>query len=189
MLFSSVAGLLGSPGQGNYAAANACLDALAHHRRALGLPALSINWGPWAEGGMAAALSRRHQERIAAQGVSAIPVQRGLKALEWMLRQAVPAQLGVLPVQWAKFVQPFLPGRLPSLLRQIAREVQPRQSAAVQAPSGGAELAQQLRSMDFEPCYALLLTHLRGQLAQVLGLAPPTVSIWSNRSTNWVSIR
>ncbi|UFP94731.1 type I polyketide synthase [Gloeobacter morelensis] len=172
VLFSSVAGLLGSPGQGNYAAANACLDALAHHRRALGLPALSINWGPWAEGGMAAALSRRHQERIAAQGVSAIPVQRGLKALEWMLRQAVPAQLGVLPVQWAKFVQPFLPGRLPSLLRQIAREVQPRQSAAVQAPSGGAELAQQLRSMDFEPCYALLLTHLRGQLAQVLGLAP-----------------
>ncbi len=69
VLFSSAAALLGSPGQGNYAAANAFLDALAHHRRWEKLPALSVNWGSWAEVGMAARLSETEGQRWSAAGV------------------------------------------------------------------------------------------------------------------------
>ncbi len=102
VLFSSTASLIGPPGQGNYAAANAFLDALAHRRQAQGLPALSINWGPWAEVGMAAALGSRDQRRLSDQGMSFIPPAQGMQVLAQLLHQA-PPQVGVLPIDWAKY--------------------------------------------------------------------------------------
>ena len=79
--FSSAAAMLGSPGQGNYAAANAFLDALAHQRRAAGLPATSINWGPWSGSGMAARLDHRDQARLTEAGWRMIEVQQGMDVM------------------------------------------------------------------------------------------------------------
>ena len=80
VLFSSAASLLGSPGQSNYAAANAFLDALAHHRQALNLPALSINWGPWAMVGLAATQANRG-DRLAMLGIESLSPAQGIEAL------------------------------------------------------------------------------------------------------------
>ncbi|MEM9447023.1 MAG: type I polyketide synthase [Cyanobacteria bacterium P01_E01_bin.6] len=102
VLFSSAASLLGSPAQGNYAAANAFLDGLAHARRSQELPALSINWSPWAEVGMAAALSDRGKQRWQTAGVQLLTPAQGFSILR-QLRSQTPAQVGVLPIDWTQF--------------------------------------------------------------------------------------
>src|SRR5690606_36725834 len=78
--FASSAGLFGSPGQANYAAANAFLDALAWHRRSAGLAGVSVDWGPWGEVRMAARLGARDQNRIGPGGVEPLDLRAGLDA-------------------------------------------------------------------------------------------------------------
>ncbi|WP_174260571.1 SDR family NAD(P)-dependent oxidoreductase [Myxococcus xanthus] len=86
VLFSSTASLIGSPGQASYAAANAFLDALAHFRRARGLPALSLNWGSWGEVGMAVADARRG-DRLAERGMSPMSVDEALASMALVLAE------------------------------------------------------------------------------------------------------
>ena len=93
IMFSSVTAVLGSPGQGNYAAANGFLDGLAHYRRRLGLPALSINWGPWSEIGLAAAggADQRDASSALLQGLKGLPPlspQEGIAIFGSLLEQA-----------------------------------------------------------------------------------------------------
>ena len=95
VLFSSASALLGAPGQASYVAANCFLDALAHHRRARGRPALSIDWGPWAGAGMAA----RDMQR-GARGVRWIAPDHGRALLASVVREDL-AQVAVLSADWA----------------------------------------------------------------------------------------
>jgi myxalamid-type polyketide synthase MxaB len=108
VLFSSIAALLGSRGQGNHAAANAFLDGLAHLRKMQGLPALSINWGAWTEIGAAA----RHnvESRIRLQGVDSFSPGEGLIILDKLLSSNL-TQVGVMPVNWHVFLRQYPRGK------------------------------------------------------------------------------
>jgi acyl transferase domain-containing protein/acyl carrier protein/NAD(P)-dependent dehydrogenase (short-subunit alcohol dehydrogenase family) len=119
VLFSSAAGVLGSPGQANYAAANAYLDALAHHRRARGLPATSIDWGPWAEVGMAAGTAETSEGRRLRTAVSAIAPGEGLDMLERLLGSERAAAV-VLPFDLRDLLQFYPAGAGTAFFEEIA---------------------------------------------------------------------
>jgi myxalamid-type polyketide synthase MxaB len=168
VLFSSMASLLGSPGQGNYAAANAFLDTLAHYRRAQDLPALSINWGPWAETGMAQTLDHRERQRWSDLGVGTIEPEQGLEALGQLLRQEV-AQVGVLPITWATFIQQFAPGGTMPFLDELAHRVESYDQTkrpSEQRPT----LLQQLEKEPAAERYQYLKQYIYEQVAKVLGV-------------------
>jgi acyl transferase domain-containing protein len=101
VLFSSAAALIGAPGQSNYAAANAALDAVALARRARGLPALSVNWGAFSEVGMAARQANRG-ERLAHKGFLGMSPADGLEVLGGLLERGVAhvAVIALDPRQW-----------------------------------------------------------------------------------------
>jgi NAD(P)-dependent dehydrogenase (short-subunit alcohol dehydrogenase family) len=102
VLFSSVAAVIGSPGQANYAAANAFLDAVAHDRRRAGLPALSVNWGAWAEAGMAARIADGGW--ALPDGIGTIAPADGLKVFERLLADGRP-QVTAIPIDWARLLR------------------------------------------------------------------------------------
>ncbi len=172
--FSSMASLLGSPGQANYAAANAYMDGLAEYRRALGLPAVSIHWGPWAEGGMAAEQSVQQHARWNAIGLSSIPTAHGLAALEHLLNPPVP-RAAVLPIEWGKFLQQFPRGKTPPLLAKLAQELRTT-AVTPAAPTRASETWLRLQEAASGQRPVLLVAFLRSRIAKILGVATDDVA-------------
>jgi acyl transferase domain-containing protein len=162
VLFSSLAALVGAPGQANYAAANAFLDGLAHHRRAEGLAALSINWGAWADIGMAAALDTSHQRRRAAGGIGLMAPSDGVRAFE-ALRTCDLAQAVVAPIDWPAFLRQFPPPGAPRFFALMSHGER-------RGTPDTVDLTARLAGIDPESRLGVLVAHVTEQVVRVIGL-------------------
>ncbi|MFY1636766.1 SDR family NAD(P)-dependent oxidoreductase [Solwaraspora sp. WMMB335] len=167
VMFSSAAGLLGSPGQANYAAANVFLDALAGSRRAAGLPGLSLAWGLWSEaGGMGGTLDEAELARLARTGAEPLSVAQGLALFDRALaEQPGEAVLAPVGLNLATLRGQAHAGLLPPLLRGLVR-ITDRSG-----PAGGLGLAGQLAAADDSRRPRIVLDLVRAQVATVLGHA------------------
>ncbi len=155
--FSSIASVLGSPGQGNYAAANAFMDALMRYRRASGLAGTSIQWGAWSETGMAAELNEQHQRRLMEQGMGVIAPNQGMAVLGQMLCENI-AEVSVIPADWTKYLKHF--PQMPLLSEFAVKE----------SPPSSAIFARQLETLPTEKRAASISEFVRNQVATVLKL-------------------
>jgi acyl transferase domain-containing protein len=174
VLFSSIASVLGSPGQGNYSAANAGLDALAYYRQQQGLPALSISWGPWQEAGMAV----NHQptaDSWAQRGMAPLSVEDGLQWISTLLSQAPSLSqphVGVACIDWPR-LQRYLPSIPPVMAELATHQGQPQQNTI--SPDGSEQfvanrLLQRLLTLPEADRVSELLTYFQTQVAQVMGI-------------------
>ena len=163
--FSSIAAIWGSGGQAHYAAANAFLDALCRYRHLLGLPALSINWGPIAGGGMLDAKSRTWlQER----GVQAMTPEETLDVLGQVFGRDA-SQTVAAKVDWSRFKATYESARRRPLLDCLGRQKENDASGDMPRPSA---FVQRLRDVPAPQRLDLLQTYVRQQIAETLGFSP-----------------
>jgi len=166
VLFSGIAGVLGSPGQANHAAANAFLDALAACRRAQGLPGLSISWGAWSKVGAAA--ERQVSERLEMHGVGMIAPTQGLEALERLFQQEA-AQVGVIPFNWPQFLRQFPEGGAPPLLAALACQMA-QHGVDETHSTRQLERLRQLHEAPPDERQHLLMVYVQGTVTEIMGL-------------------
>ena len=168
VMFSSLASMLGSPGQGNYAAANAFLDGLAVHRRQIGLPALSVCWGPWAAIGMAA--GEHAMQRMSAGGLGMLPPEQAFDLQEQMLREQTAPVIGAIAIDWRRWAEmhpggtewPFVSGLMPAGVAGGRRR-------------GGRVSFAQLQQLDTDGRVGCLAEAIRDVVCESLRLDPAGV--------------
>src|ERR1019366_147561 len=166
VLFSSAAGLMGSPGQGNYAAANAVLDALAARRRAAGQAGVSLAWGLWAqETGMTGALDQADLARLARAGIRPLSASQGLDLFD-QARQGETALMVPVRLDLAALAAPARAGTLPPLLRGLVR-----------ASADAIDPGRAFKDLGFD---SLAAVELRNQLAQATGLPLPATLVFDH---------
>jgi acyl transferase domain-containing protein/NADPH:quinone reductase-like Zn-dependent oxidoreductase len=168
VLFSSAAGVIGSAGQANYAAANAFLDGLAQHRRQQGLPGVSMAWGWWAQAtGMTGHLDERDRARMSRSGYIPMPSADGLAHFDAALRQArsfvMPAQFDLATIRSHSAV-----GGLPPMFRGLIRAAR-RTAESAAAVERSSDLRHRLAAMSMSEREHELLDVVRSNAAAVLG--------------------
>ncbi|WP_193450491.1 SDR family NAD(P)-dependent oxidoreductase, partial [Streptomyces plicatus] len=169
--FSSIAGVMGSPGQGNYAAANSFLDALTRHRRALGLAGTSLAWGPWAhDGGMTSTLSDTDMRRMQSGGLPPLAVEQGLDLFD--IARGSDETFLVLVGLAPGAMRGAAPEDLPPLFRSMVRSGR-RTAAATDAAGAAAALGAELAGLDAVDRVRRVTDLIREQAARVLGHASP----------------
>ncbi|MGW3078566.1 SDR family NAD(P)-dependent oxidoreductase, partial [Kitasatospora sp. NPDC001132] len=175
VLYSSVSGLTGTAGQANYAAANAFLDALAHHRHTLGLPATSLAWGLWDEGGMGEKLNEADLIRLRRSGIVPMAPEDALRMFDAALGHGSPL-LAPVALDSSALQARSASGTLPEILRGLVRTAQrpPRAKAAPTAVAAtGPSLRDRLAAAPTEEREPLLLELVREHAAAVLGHGSP----------------
>ena len=158
--FSSIASLWGSKGQAAYAAANHVLDCFAHDRRTRGLPALTINWGPWSGGGQAAREGRELLERM---GIATLTPRQTLATLSRLLGSGLP-QAAVVKLDWSVFKELFDGRSQGSLFERISTPERDRNNAA---PADAPLVESLLRAGAGRRRF--LVGHLQQEVAGILG--------------------
>jgi len=178
--FSSAASVLGSTGQGNYAAANAFLDGLVHHRRSLGLAGLSVNWGAWGEGGMASRLTSQLQSRIRSLGIGSIPPAQGLQILTQLLEESA-TQVTVAPIDWSRFAAMLPSGMKMPVLEEMECYYRQdykqdyRQDACATEPTAHHPFLLELKAAKRSDRTQLMTNYLQGVVAKLLGYPDPQI--------------
>ncbi|MFI6339608.1 type I polyketide synthase [Streptomyces sp. NPDC050535] len=170
VLFSSAAGVWGSAGQGGYAAANAFLDALAHVRRAAGLPATAVAWGSWGGGGL---VTGEVEERLRRQGLPPMAPETAVAALAASLGRE-ETQVTVAQVEWADFAPAFTAARPSPLIADLPDVIVP--TTAHSGDAGGVnenDLVAWLKGLPDGKFDDALLETVRAHAAAVLGLSGP----------------
>ncbi|AFZ28188.1 polyketide synthase family protein [Cylindrospermum stagnale PCC 7417] len=156
--FSSMTSVLGALGQGNYAAANAFMDALCHHRHALGLPAVSINWGPWATSGMATRLDANLQSRWDAIGFGMISPSQGMHLFANLLNSKA-SQVGAMPITWSKY--PVESAFLTDFRKSTEQKKEQEKTSV--------NFLETVKAAEKDQRQALLVAHVQSQVSKVLG--------------------
>jgi acyl transferase domain-containing protein len=170
VLFASIAGTVGGPGQGSYAAANAVLDALAEQRARAGLPATSVAWGAWGEVGMAA--DPAIQERMRRSGAAALAPRRALLALGEALRCG-DVSLTVADIDWSRYAPGMALMRMTHLLDGIPAARAAVENARREPEAAESSLVDELAAMSGPERVSTLSRAVRTAAAMILGHSSP----------------